>query len=198
MGTPATKSPFGLLLVELCKRAGLTPFEAGNKAKIQGRSTMTYAVRSHRTGKRHGLLTIDQIRALCEVLGCSQQETTQLVVLGALEYAPAVLWISLIIVALGGCLGEWFRLRRRWARGIAASYGHAAVLCALIIGGNATLAGILAAESPSSLPMLIIVLVVGGGPFLYAAAWIVAVTSWDYFQQSLAQVRVRKKSRTRP
>jgi hypothetical protein len=107
-----------------------------------------------------------------------------------------VFWIALAIAVSGGCLGEWLRLRRRWAPGTAPCYWHAAVLCALIVTGNATLAGVMASEAPPSLSSLAIVLVVGGGPLLYATAWIVIITSWDYFQQTRTRGRARWKSRS--
>ena len=104
-------------------------------------------------------------------------------------------WIALAIAVIGGCLGEWLRLRRRWAPGIAPCYGHAAVLCALIIAGNSALADIRMVESQSSLSSVTIVLVVFGGPLLYAVAWVVVVTSWDYFQQTRARIRAIRKAR---
>jgi hypothetical protein len=105
------------------------------------------------------------------------------------------IWIALAIAIFGGCLGEWLRLRRRLAPGIAPCYGHAAVLCALIVAGNAALADIRMVESQSSLSSVAIVLVVLGGPLLYAVAWVVVVTSWDYFQQTRARMRARQKTR---
>lgn len=104
-------------------------------------------------------------------------------------------WIALGIAVIGGCIGEWLRLRRRWAPGIAPCYGHAAVLCALIIAGNSTLADVRMAESQSNLSCVAIVLVMGGGPPLYAVAWVVIVTSWDYFQQTRARMSARRKTR---
>ena len=107
-------------------------------------------------------------------------------------------WIALGIAVIGGCLGEWLRLRCRWAPGIAPCYGHAAVLCALMVAGNAALADIRREESQSSFSSLAIVLVMFAGPLLYAVAWVVVVTSWDYFQQTQARMRARRKNRICP
>jgi len=107
-------------------------------------------------------------------------------------------WIALLIAVSGGCLGEWLRLRRRWAPGIAPCYGHAAVVCVLIVAGNAGLADVSGVAAQSSMPSLAIMLVVGAGPLLYAAAWVAVVTSWDYFQQARARVRAQRKSRNSP
>ncbi len=107
-------------------------------------------------------------------------------------------WIAVAIAISGGYLGEWLRLRRRWSPGIAPCYGHAAVLCVLIVAGNAALADVSGVEAQSGMSSLAIMLVVGAGPLLYAAAWVTVVTSWDYFQQSRVTARARRKNRNRP
>ena len=89
----APLSPFGALLTEYCQRAGKTLFEVGQEIGIKGNGTMSKATSPQRNGWRRSLLSIEQIERLAVRLGCTPAETTRLLVLGALEYAPAILGV---------------------------------------------------------------------------------------------------------
>ena len=87
----APQSPFGELLAEFCERAGTTPYHVGQQIGIKSRAHISYAMRPQRTGKRHALLTVEQIQQIARLLHCNHSETFRLLILGALEYAPALI-----------------------------------------------------------------------------------------------------------
>jgi hypothetical protein len=81
------------LLTEFCQRAGTSLFEAGQKTGIKGTGTMSKATSPQRNGLRRSLLSVEEIRRLAAQLDCNPEETTRLLVLGSLEYAPEILGV---------------------------------------------------------------------------------------------------------
>lgn len=67
----------------------MSPYAVGLKIGILGRGKMSIALSPHRTGKRRGLLDLEQIANLAAILKCDKKTTDRLMILGGLEFAPA-------------------------------------------------------------------------------------------------------------
>lgn len=81
-------SEFGALLKSLCLEKGKRPEQVMAQIGIPSTAHFWYAVQPHRNGSKRGLLDAQQIMRIATILDCDEKTEFDLVLLGALEYAP--------------------------------------------------------------------------------------------------------------
>ncbi len=81
-------SAFGALLLEHCKRLGVSPTELGQRAGFSGNSRVIYAMRPREGGTRSALLREEELQRLAQTLQLSAADSAALVLAGLLEGCP--------------------------------------------------------------------------------------------------------------
>jgi len=81
-------SDFGRYFLDLCTRAGTSPYQVGLLAGITSRSRIAYVMRSAAGPHQSGVLPASLLVAIARKLALTQDETTLFILLGLKEHAP--------------------------------------------------------------------------------------------------------------